>query len=445
MLPDKEEGFDEIKFDWSKKQKCAEYLKAWVLEKKNTTRIEDLKPSEWFNTEWTRWQKTMQTWHSKQNEHRAAVAKKEADKAAKAAKKAAAKAMAERKKAAEEAAKKRAEEEEAAKAEAKEKSDDNKDESKDDKMEGKPAEADAEKKNEEKAEGEEEEEDEEDMSKVVDFEGVDIFGIEDVSDIGDTSPLFKMFGFEDWAMLGLRYELNLLSHAFTKDADDPDRKGVHLDHLGFYYQKYFKKALNLKFYGLETNPELVSLVEDTIRLRGNVIESRLPQSLESLGIFVKITEESRRDRTRLIDLGDESAKLKIQSGLQSSLAPVGGGGGFGGGGVKGGFVQPVGGKSMVQNIGFQVQGKLGGGKGGGGGFSFGGGGSAGGGGSSGGSWGWNNKSDNNKGGKAQSFGARPAPYSFGDNKFGEKFGGKKGGEKGGEKGGGKSYGKSWSK
>jgi len=232
----------------------------------------------------------------------------------------------------------------------------------------------------------------------VDFDGVDIFGIEEVSDIGDGSPLFKMFGFEDWAMLGLRFESHLLSHAFTKDADDPDRKGVHLDHLGFYYQKYFKKTLNLKFYGLETNNELVSLVEDSIRLKGSVIESRLPESLESLGIFVKITEESRRDRTRLIDLGEESAKLKIQSGLQSSLAPLG----------KGGFVQPVGGgKGTTQSVGV-VPGKSGGGGKGG----------------SGGSWGWNNK-----GGKAtQSFGARPAPYSFG-----------------GKKGGGKSYGKAWSK
>jgi len=96
-LPEPDEGFDDVKYEWSKSRvKCVDYLKSWVLEKKNTTRIEDLKPSEWFNTEWVRWQKTMQAWHSKQNEHRATVAKKEADKAAKAAKKAAAKAMAER-------------------------------------------------------------------------------------------------------------------------------------------------------------------------------------------------------------------------------------------------------------------------------------------------------------------------------------------------------------
>merc|ERR1711957_1057502 len=75
VLPETDEGFDEIKYEWHKNRtKCLEYLKSWILEKKNTTRIEDLKPSEWFNTEWARWQKTMQTWHSKQNEHRASVA-----------------------------------------------------------------------------------------------------------------------------------------------------------------------------------------------------------------------------------------------------------------------------------------------------------------------------------------------------------------------------------
>merc|ERR1712032_1401655 len=116
---------------------------------------------------------------------------------------------------------------------------------------------------------------------------------------------------------------------------------------------------------------------------------------ESLGIFVKITEESRRDRTRLIDLGEESAKLKIQSGLQSSLAPLGGGkGGGGGGGSGGGFVQSIATKGPPQH----VWGSKGGGSGGGGSGSGGGGG-----------WG----SWNNKGGKNQSFGARPAPYSFG--------------------------------
>merc|ERR1712217_929248 len=46
--PDKEEGFDEIRHDWAKQPKASEYVKNWVLERKLTTRIDDLKPGQWF-------------------------------------------------------------------------------------------------------------------------------------------------------------------------------------------------------------------------------------------------------------------------------------------------------------------------------------------------------------------------------------------------------------
>merc|ERR1711920_1090955 len=52
-LPTKDEGFDEIKYEWTKGAKCEEYLKAWVLNKKQTTRVEDIKPSAWFREQWS--------------------------------------------------------------------------------------------------------------------------------------------------------------------------------------------------------------------------------------------------------------------------------------------------------------------------------------------------------------------------------------------------------
>lgn len=359
-LPDKIEGFDEIRCEWTKPvAKCNEYLQSWTLDKKNTIRIEDLKPSDWFHGEWARWQKGVQSWYAKQSEHRTAMAKKEAEKKAKAAKKAAARAVAERKKSAEEAAAKLAKEAKEAK-EVKEAADgegtDKKASDEEEDMTDKNVEV-----SEEKQESEEE-----DDSVSVDFEGLDIFGVDDIVDIGDGAPLCKSFEVEDWALLSLRFELHILAHAFIMDVDDPDRQGVHIDHVGFYYQKYFRKMLNLKFYGVETNNDLIKYVEDTIRLKGSIIESRLPKSLESFDVFVKIVEESRRDRARLIDLGEGSAKLKFQSG-QSALAIIG----------KGGtFVQPVGKFSGPPNAAAL------GGKGG-------------------------------KGAIAQSLGARPAPYGFG--------------------------------
>lgn len=149
----------------------------------------------------------------------------------------------------------------------------------------------------------------------VDIESLDVFAVEDVCDVGGSPkmPLFTKFAFEDWTMMGLRYELSLLTHAFRRDVNDSDRIGIHIDHLGFYYNKYFKKALNTKFYGVESMKELLGLVRDTVVVnrKNQVVEPQLPEEMESLGILAMLTEEARRDRTRRVDLGDESARLKL--------------------------------------------------------------------------------------------------------------------------------------
>merc|ERR1712048_1290487 len=79
-VPSKDEGFDEIRFEWSKGPKCEEYLNGWVLDKKQTTRMEDLKPSTWFHVEHAKFLKELKEWQTKGTAHKAAKAKKEADK-----------------------------------------------------------------------------------------------------------------------------------------------------------------------------------------------------------------------------------------------------------------------------------------------------------------------------------------------------------------------------
>merc|ERR1712178_404426 len=79
-LPSKDEGFDEIKYEWSKSAKCEEYLKAWTLSKKQTTRIEDLKPSAWFQKEHAKYEKELKDWNAKLAAYKAAKAKRAADK-----------------------------------------------------------------------------------------------------------------------------------------------------------------------------------------------------------------------------------------------------------------------------------------------------------------------------------------------------------------------------
>merc|ERR1712060_995878 len=58
-LPSKAEGFTEIKYDWAKADKSEEYVKNWILKKKQTTRMEDIQPSAWFLTKTAQWQKAL--------------------------------------------------------------------------------------------------------------------------------------------------------------------------------------------------------------------------------------------------------------------------------------------------------------------------------------------------------------------------------------------------
>lgn len=225
------------------------------------------------------------------NEYKASVAKKAAEKLAKAQKKAAAERQAKAQ------AEKKAKEEEA-KAKAK--------------AEGKEVKED-EKKEEEKAPAVVEEEEEEPEPEF-DFDGVDVFGVEDVLDLGNKVPLFRDFQSEDYAMMNLRVELHLLAHSFSTDCDDPDRTGIHVDHLAFYYQKYFGKSFNVSHFGVKTTAELAALVDDTIVVKDNIIHSQIPSDLESNVVFAKITEACRRHRNLVVAMGDDSAKLKISGG-----------------------------------------------------------------------------------------------------------------------------------
>eukprot|EP00971_Amphidinium_carterae_P248195 4927784-Amphidinium_carterae.1 len=93
-------------------------------------------------------------------------------------------------------------------------------------------------------------------------------------------------------MMTLRFELHLVSHAFRKDANDPQRPGIYSEHLPFYYAKYFKKNLQVKFYGVDTIKELVELIRETVVLnpKNQVLEPQLPEDMESNGIFAMLTE-----------------------------------------------------------------------------------------------------------------------------------------------------------
>merc|ERR1719203_117055 len=220
-IPTQDEGFDDVRYQWYRTAKCSEYIKEWIINKKLTTRVEDIQPSETFTQHWISWQQQVLKWRQRQNERREQVKK---------------------------AAAQKAEDTPNGDAEKVEKSEDSS---------GAPS-------VEETGKVQDEKEDAVDKDKVlvdgakesVDDEELDVFGVANVCDVGNGEPLFGNFTFEDWALLSLRFELHSLVHAFRRDVNDPERAGIHVDHLLFYYNKYFLKSLNAKSYGVDTYEEL---------------------------------------------------------------------------------------------------------------------------------------------------------------------------------------------
>eukprot|EP00927_Polykrikos_kofoidii_P007075 TRINITY_DN1288_c0_g1_i1.p1 TRINITY_DN1288_c0_g1~~TRINITY_DN1288_c0_g1_i1.p1 ORF type:complete len:993 (+),score=204.02 TRINITY_DN1288_c0_g1_i1:55-3033(+) len=273
-LPERGEDFDDIRYAWGQEAECAEYLKAWILDRKHSVRVEDVVPSPWFNEKWATWQKTLMEWTNKLNLYKAVKAQKKAERVAEANRKAVA-----AKAAAKAAAWKKGGAIEQAEPEPEEDSD-------------------------------------------VDFEGVDTFGLEDICDVDSGAPLFAQFLPEDWVLTNLRFELYIMIHAFQRDCGDPERTGVHLDHLAFYYQKYFKKPLLPKVYNVDTIDAVVALVEDAVNVNfSRILETLIPDELENFDVFVKIAEESRRARILTVETGDESARVKIQPHVLAPYQP----------------------------------------------------------------------------------------------------------------------------
>merc|ERR1712187_894189 len=65
-LPTKEEGFDEVQFDWDKEKECTGLLKKFILEQKLLQKVDDLQPGAWFKERFEAWGKTLSEWKKKQ-------------------------------------------------------------------------------------------------------------------------------------------------------------------------------------------------------------------------------------------------------------------------------------------------------------------------------------------------------------------------------------------
>eukprot|EP00927_Polykrikos_kofoidii_P033431 TRINITY_DN2825_c0_g2_i4.p1 TRINITY_DN2825_c0_g2~~TRINITY_DN2825_c0_g2_i4.p1 ORF type:complete len:1066 (-),score=243.31 TRINITY_DN2825_c0_g2_i4:225-3371(-) len=248
-LPTEEEGFDEIRYVWQDSSACQSIFKDWLLEQKKTQRVEDLQPSSWFSERWETWQSTLKDWRRIQSKCMSSKDKADA---------------------------------------GKEGHDEN-----DKADEGIVAE-------------------EESKTVEIDEDELDVFEIDNVNDIGNGKPIYSHFEYEDWTLLCLRYELHLLVHAFRHDIDDPDRLSFQESHLTYYYNKYFRKALDLDCLGCKGFADVEAMIKENVTLdeKTSFIKVVLPAD-EPLDKFMRLTEEHRRERQRCIDAGDETARLKF--------------------------------------------------------------------------------------------------------------------------------------
>merc|ERR1712187_895349 len=69
-IPEKSEGFDEIKFEWQNAAKSTAYLKTWRQQKKITSTIHDLVPGEWFKTKLAKFKLSMEEYQNSQKAYK---------------------------------------------------------------------------------------------------------------------------------------------------------------------------------------------------------------------------------------------------------------------------------------------------------------------------------------------------------------------------------------
>jgi len=266
-LPSKEEGFDEIRYQWSAQEAADKVVKDWIFAKKLIQRADDIKPGEWFKEQSAAFTKLLQEWRKRANVWKDPGQKKRF-------------------------LEKRAEDKKKAAKEAEEKG----------------------------------EEPPKEDPKDLDVEDIDVFAVEDVMDLGTGEPLFGNFKFEDWVLLTARYELHLLMHSFKKDLNDPDRTKIPEKDLGFYYNRYFKKSWSLKNFNVEKLSDLADLVKEVLKFpEGASCLECVSEEDTPPATFLKMAEEHRRERQRRVDAGDETADLKFPRQAPAGPPPGRGG------------------------------------------------------------------------------------------------------------------------
>lgn len=156
--------------------------------------------------------------------------------------------------------------------------------------------------------------------------GISLSDVKDVHDgDGSGTPVYGNFKYEDWVLLAWRYELHLLHHAFLVDVADQDRPGMPEHHVPHYFQLYFNKRFEPQRLGVAGLSETVKLLREPVEIADTdqgyrILKSKLDQETR-IDEFVVGVEKFRRDRSRRIDAGDESAELSFPSPQPKAAGP----------------------------------------------------------------------------------------------------------------------------
>merc|ERR1712070_1266746 len=67
-LPARSEGFDVIDFLWQSESASSKHLQDFILQRKLTSRADNLQPGEWFKKQNKEWQALLSSWKRRQGE-----------------------------------------------------------------------------------------------------------------------------------------------------------------------------------------------------------------------------------------------------------------------------------------------------------------------------------------------------------------------------------------
>lgn len=150
----------------------------------------------------------------------------------------------------------------------------------------------------------------EELSIEKQIEDIDVWACDDILNAVGEAPLFAFWKEEDWRVAQLRHDLTAMFHCFKTDVNDETHPGITKKTFADYFGKYFDATWDSNRGGRPTDEAFWESIMDTLDEEDGILVAQQDQDVP-LDVFVRATEEARRERVAKIAAGDDSAKLKF--------------------------------------------------------------------------------------------------------------------------------------